>query len=695
MDEEANFPRAAMLLSRDFYVDDFLSGADTLEDILEIRDEMIQLLSRGGFVIRKWSSNHPSALENIAKKIFDLDCGIQSSPIKKTPGVVWDSQRDIFSYSVDPEDPVSTATKRKLLSRIAKIFDPLGLLGPLTLYAKTLVQECWRANITWDESLPQNIHTKWILLAEELPSLKEFTMQRYLSCNNPISIEIHGFCDASMQGYGACLCVRSIDSFGHVTIRLICSKSKVASLSHNTIPRLELAGAALLKRIYVESRDQWEFPVERVIFWSDSMIVLCWLKKAPHLLKTYEANRVKDIQEVDEEVEWRHVRSGDNPADSLSRGQLPHDLLKNCLWASGPQWLALSDDKWPCTPTTSLPTNPPGFKEGIVLVTTLTGSDIYSRFSDYGCLVRAKAYILRWRKGKSPTGDISKPSRSSKGIRYLSPEEIAQAECRILLLIQRENFATEIKLLQSDKTRPYGKFPGAFKNRTKFDEINPFLDSDGLIRVGGRLKNSNIPFNQKHPILLPPSHHVSDLIIRDAHHRNLHGGIQSTLYAVRERFWILNSKNQVRHILHQCVPCIRQKLKFPHAKMADLPTSRVTAVSDNRLPLYQRISKARQDFWKRWHKEYLHELQVRQKWLNSTATLTVGSVVVSMEDNPACARWPLGVVVDVHPGSDGIARVATINTASGFFKRNITRLCILPVAQESAVSSESQQSSPS
>ncbi|XP_016845091.1 uncharacterized protein LOC107982123 [Nasonia vitripennis] len=192
----------------------------------------------------------------------------------------------------------------------------------------------------------------------------------------------------------------------------------------------------------------------------------------------------------------------------------------------------------------------PGFKEGVVLVTALTGSYIYSGFSDYGCLVRSIGYILRWRKGNLLTGDVSTSSRSSKGIRYLSPEEIAQAERNLLLLIQQEKFAPEIKLLQSKNPRPYGKSSGAFKNRTKFDEINPFFYSDGLIRVGGRLKNYNLPFNQKHPILLPSAHHVSDLIIRDVHHRNLHSGIQSTLYAVRERFWILNDKNQFRIIVY-------------------------------------------------------------------------------------------------------------------------------------------------
>ena len=896
-DEEPNFPRASRLLCSDFYVDDFLSGADTLDDIMAIRDEMINLLRRGGFVIRKWASNHPSALDNIDRKIFDLDCGIQGEPVKKTLGVVWDSKRDIFTYSVNPQNSQSTSTKRKLLSQIAKVFDPLGLVGPLTLHTKTLIQDCWRAKITWDESLPQDIHTKWIVVADQLPRLKEIVFPRYLGCPNPISFEIHGFCDASMYGYGACLFIRSSDSLGNVTIRLACSKSKVASLSHHTIPRLELAGASLLKRLYVESKDQLSFPVKRKVLWSDSMIVLCWLKKAPHLLRTYEANKVADIQTLDNEVDWRHVRSKDNPADSLSRGQLPDELLNNSLWTSGPQWLNLSNDNWP-QPPNSCPNQLPGFKDGIVLITALIGSSIYSRFSDYGCMIRSIAYLLRWKsKGPLPS-NIPDTSRSRRGIRYLTPVEIAHAELLILRLIQRENFSAELKLLDAARTKNPNEFKGSFKSQTKFDELNPFLDDDSLIRVGGRLKHSDLLFNQKHPVLLPSNHHVSDLIIRDAHHRNLHGGVQSTLYAVRERFWILNGKNQIRHVLQRCVPCIRQKPKFPHAKMADLPEPRVVqslafintgvdyfgpiltkekkernksfiksygcvfvcmatkavhievasdlstdaflacfrrfisirgkpqqvfsdngtnftgannelkkiyefhasqnfkdtvqnyaaaeriewhfnpplsphfgglweaavksfkhhltrvmkdqkltyeqldtllkeiaavlnsrplysisadpndslavtpahnligrpfnflleqnfvSVPDNRLTPYQLITKARQDFWSKWHKEYLHELQTRQKWLNSTATLVPGTVVVSMEDNSACARWPLGVVVEVHPGSDGIARVATIRTASGLYKRNITRLCILPIGQNDGLPSESQSSPP-
>ncbi|KAG7189397.1 hypothetical protein KM043_018524 [Ampulex compressa] len=109
-----------------------------------------------------------------------------------------------------------------------------------------------------------------------------------------------------------------------------------------------------------------------------------------------------------------------------------------------------------------------------------------------------------------------------------------------------------------------------------------------------------------------------------------------------------------------------------------LPGENLVSVPANRLTTYGFITKARQDFWNKWHKEYLHELQIRQKWRNSTGQLTTGAVVILMEDNIGCARWPLGIITEIFPGDDGVARVATVKTASGVYKRNITRLCPLP-----------------
>ncbi|XP_063975050.1 uncharacterized protein LOC135161431 [Diachasmimorpha longicaudata] len=251
-DEAHAFPRASKLLLRDFYVDDFISGADHPDELIHIRDEMIALLARGGFSIRKWASNHSPSLNSIVKHKFDLDCLIRNDPIQKTLGIIWDAQGDLLRYTIHQIDPKAVATKRKILSELSKIFDPLGLLGPETLYAKVLIQDCWRAKVTWDESLPQEIHTRWSELALQLPVLCELTFLRQIRLPDSSSNQIHGFCDASKYGYGACLYLRSRDSHGEINVNLVCSKSRVAPTSGVTIPRLELCAASLLKN-YTDS----------------------------------------------------------------------------------------------------------------------------------------------------------------------------------------------------------------------------------------------------------------------------------------------------------------------------------------------------------------------------------------------------------------------------------------------------------
>ena len=566
-DEAKDFSRASKLLQRDFYVDDFISGADSIDEILSIRDEMIKLLSRGGFIIRQWASNHSAVLDNIDRKIFDLDCGIRERPMKKTLGIIWNSRDDILTYIVGSIDPQNISTKRKLLSEISKIYDPLGLLEPVILYAKVLIQDCWKSKISWDESLPQVIQSKWQALAKQLPTLQDLVTSRRLLGDSPIEIEFHGFCDACAYGYGACLFLKSIDAKGLVTIKLACSKSRVAPISGVTIPRLELCAASVLKRLYVKARVQFDFPIKRVIFWTAFTIVLCWLRKAPHLLRTFD------------------VRSEDNPADALSRGQLPSEFIKNTLWAAGPSWLVFPEAEWPRAIESSL-TNIPGLKKDTCLLFTIDCASIYSRFSSFQRFIRVVAFMLHWRApntNKKPSksfSEISEPGlRLTKIVARESPllcHELVVAERKILAMVQRQRFSKEIKLLATARDTNLGEFTVPFHKATGLDELNPFLDEHNLIREGGRLKRADLIYNQLHPLLLPSQHPVTDSIIREIHETNLHADIQSTLYSIRERFWVLNGKNQVRRIVHHCVECIRQRPKIMHAQMADLPETRIT-----------------------------------------------------------------------------------------------------------------------
>ncbi|XP_014214870.1 uncharacterized protein LOC106644039 [Copidosoma floridanum] len=225
-DEASNSPRVSKILLRDLYVDDLITGADTLGEIIQIRDEVIELLSRGGFTIRQWASNHEAALNNIDKEFFDLDCLIKENPVQKTLGIIWNSQHDKLQYKVQVIDPKDTCTKRKLISEISKIFDPLGLVGPVSLCARVLIQDCWKSKITWDESLPQEIHTRWATVAEQLHLLEKLSIDRHILIHNFARVEIHGFCDASIRGYEACIYFRSIDVKGKVLVRVGCPKQR-------------------------------------------------------------------------------------------------------------------------------------------------------------------------------------------------------------------------------------------------------------------------------------------------------------------------------------------------------------------------------------------------------------------------------------------------------------------------------------
>lgn len=137
-DEGDSFPRARSTLNSDLYVDDFLSGASTIEDTISLRDEVIDLLKRGGFNMRQFASNAPEVLKGLPEASVNLKLQISDDSTLKTLGIYWDSQNDTITYSVQPIKNPASVTKRFILSEIAKIFDPLGLVSPVIVCAKLL-----------------------------------------------------------------------------------------------------------------------------------------------------------------------------------------------------------------------------------------------------------------------------------------------------------------------------------------------------------------------------------------------------------------------------------------------------------------------------------------------------------------------------------------------------------------------------
>ncbi|KMQ87175.1 hypothetical protein RF55_13617 [Lasius niger] len=265
--EKDQFPIGAKITCHDLYVDDLITEANSMEEALVIRAQITALLKSGGFALRKWISNSEELLKgfsesSISNTILELD----KDGTAKTLGIKWNPSKDVLQYTICVQaSETSACIKRSILSSIfAQIFDPLGLLGPVIVTAKIMIQKLWKLRIDWDESLPSDIYTEWMDYVVKIQELNEFKVQRKVFIyGKDVRFELHGFCDASERAYGACIYVRSIESHGVIQTHLLCSKSRVAPVRTISIPRLELCGAELLTKLMDKVKHALEINIKK------------------------------------------------------------------------------------------------------------------------------------------------------------------------------------------------------------------------------------------------------------------------------------------------------------------------------------------------------------------------------------------------------------------------------------------------
>ncbi|KAK2578819.1 hypothetical protein KPH14_011853 [Odynerus spinipes] len=171
---------------------------------------------------------------------------------------------------------------------------------------------------------------------------------------------------------------------------------------------------------------------------SDSTITLHWIRASPHTLKTFIANRVSEIQSHTCPDDWLHVPTGDNPADFISRGQPPSELIKNTLWEDGPAWLSKSETDWPKLQLA--PIDIPEQRTPIVLIANTSILDLFERFSKFTTLLRAVAYCLRFK-----ANSLNKQRLHGE----LSAAEIHFAYTRVISLVQATLFPAEYQALKT------------------------------------------------------------------------------------------------------------------------------------------------------------------------------------------------------------------------------------------------------
>lgn len=567
-ENDISYPLASQFIKQNFYVDDGLGGSDSLKATIKLQEELVEVMRKGGFTLRKWCANHPQLLHNIPQGDLEVNLDFESTKddTVKTLGLVWLPKDDKLGVKVNTDD-TKRITKRTVTSDLARLFDPLGILSPILVTAKIFIQELWELKLDWDQSLPESLHTKWIAFRSDLNILKTLQVPRHIFKGRvPETLQLHIFTDASEKAYGAAAYIRSVFKDGTIMAHLLCAKSRVAPLKRQTIPRLELCAAVLGAQLAARIRSDLQF-ASPIWLWTDSEIVLSWINSSSASFNTFVANRISIIQEETKAEQWRHVSSKCNPADVLSRGMSPRPFKECILWFYGPSFLHGVEDIWPPKFNSGLkiPTNlerKTKLLESLAM-TTPEPTFIYkiNHKNSFHRLQRIVGYVLRF------ITHIRCKRQLRQSSKQLTTTELSQALVPIVSQMQLSEFKEEIKQLKN-----YKKLQGT----SSIQNLTPFLDENDLIRVGGRLDASSLSYDSKHQLLIPYNDPISKLIFQMIHEDNKHCGIHTLLGIVRQRFWPIKGKIMARSTVHRCTICSRAKPDLFKQIMGTLPSTRVT-----------------------------------------------------------------------------------------------------------------------
>jgi len=553
-------------VNNSFYVDDCLDSVDTVDQAEKIVFGTQRVLKQKGFNLTKVISNSKSLLDKVPEEHRAKEVKVFSgSSQSKALGVHWDVSKDDFYYKVDM-DIEGKVTKRTMLSIVASMYDPLGLMSPIMMTGKLLLQEVVKLKLDWDEVVTSSeITGKWYHWLRTLAEhVGRFRFSRCVTGGiiSEYQVELHHFSDASSYAYGACTYIRCISAQGKVYVALMCSKGRIAPMKQMTIPRLELMAAVLSAKADVALRSELRLQVKQSYFWTDSEIVLAYLNNHTARYQVFVGNRVSQITKQTDVKQWFHVPGIDNPADLITRVQDPitFDMGK---WTKGPQFLWKKGDvKLPKRGEYDISEDPEVKQVSTFKVDKVDHpiDDMVERYSSWRRLKKCMAYCIRPLHIK--TGKLSHVTKLT-----LSVQEIQDAEILLIKHVQRIFYPDEMDVLQKK-----GKLAASSSIR----DLDPILDANGLLRVGGRLKHADLSVGSVNPIIIPHASTIAILIAREVH-EVAHLGVEWTLAMVRRKYWITKGRIVVKQVKKGCVTCKKLYGDTCVQKMADLPYDRVEA----------------------------------------------------------------------------------------------------------------------
>lgn len=638
MKETASLPNFIHLederrvIEEDSYVDDLLTSHNDLNRLDQITAGVEKVLKAGGFFLKPWVRSGQSGRKGTEADVLNQEQGntlilpnqmregdnkalgigyqVDEDQLYMLTAVNFSKRKkkmrvgkDLLEEEVRSETP-NPLTRRALLSQVAALYDPIGLVAPVKQKGAILVRKAFQeggggklTQETWDQPLSESLREEAIQLFEEYAQLGQVKFHRSLTPpdwkGTPWAIT---FSDGSDKTYGAVMYLRWETSQG-VEVRFVEAKAKLTPLDQKgDAVKAEICGAVFAARIrkYVEKHARLK--IERWFHLLDSQTVLGAIQRENYGYQTFFANRVGEIQKAGPVQDWWWIRGDLNIADIITRGGTPEDLKGNSTWQDGPEFLKWPVEEWPIQ------------SAGEVAAQARESVNKLQRKAFSAALTRAQAKKsqqkedpLAMQENPCQEAKPTLPRRKPTGwVRHLVDEKRFSSLTKLVRVIALIRRAAE-KWLKRKPNPKQAKWEATAPNQagltgtelqharedlflsaqddvtfpdTTLSRLAVFKDVDsGLLVCGGRIQM----FNEDETAVpvLPFEAWVSTLLAQESHEAN-HEGVAGTFLQMRKTAWVIKGRRIAKKIVDSCIICRKNRAKLCQQIMADLPPERTS-----------------------------------------------------------------------------------------------------------------------
>ena len=548
----------------EIFVDNLFILLESNQEILPAAEQILKIFNAAAMPLHEFASNFSEA-----NKVFKEKGLMTESKMLKTLGLYWDYSNDSW-YINEPEFQIENITKRSILSDIARLYDIMGFLAPLTVQGRLYVQDCWENDFNWDECLTDEMNQKWFTLVTQLRAALQVPIPRWVGFKTLEAVSIHCFTDASDRALGMAIYLVSQEHSIFYT-----AKAKICPLkmAHFSIPRKELTALSLGARYlkFVMKAVTKYFHPASVHLWSDSMTCLTWcLAKKPHK-QQYVRSRVGELDTKIKQfnIVVHYIKNLDNPADMLTKDT--GRSIQDQLWTQGPRIL-LNPREWkPYVPDKKMIDTIPIFCGHVPIMA-------------YRSLPDPKLYMPDIHK-QDKLMDLHKDTveKCFKSCESNLPLKLSLAQEKWIKSVQETHYLEVIQFLQQlGGENVKGKKGKQIIRKEKLQpppiclDLFLKLDDKGIIRVETSHANcETLSFDQRFPILMPSKDPFTKLLIIHSHVESGHMGLHYTRSHLRATFWIPKVTGEINHIIKHCNICLVQRGQRYHVPASPaLPTFR-------------------------------------------------------------------------------------------------------------------------